>query len=279
MKLAKRIFTIAALSIVVLVIIISILFHLVGENLIKTGIETAGTKALNVGVKIEDLNLSILKGTVSIKGLQVRNPEGYNHQNMLVLTRGRVRTKLGSLLSDTVHIREVRLEDVNVVLEQKGLTNNIQQILKNMPSKEQKQPSSSAKKLQIDMLELTNIKVQAKLLPLPGKKDTVNLNLGDIKMTNLGGDNKLTAVMLTKQIILKITQAITKAGKGILPKDILSSMENTLGGIMKAGKGIGEKTKVEANKILDKGKDVGSAVTEGLKGLLKQTNKAEEQSK
>jgi len=269
MKLAKRIFTIAALSIVVLVIIIGILFHLVGKNLIKTGIETAGTKALGVGVEIEDLDLSILKGTVSITGLQVRNPDGYNHQNMLALSRGRVRTKLSSLLSDTVHIREVKLEDVNVVLEQKGLTNNIQQILKNMPSNEQKQPSSSAKKLQIDVLELTNIKVQAKLLPLPGKKDTVNLKLGDIKMTNLGGDNKLTAAMLTKQIVLKITQAITKAGKGILPKDILSSMENTLGGVMKAGKEIGEKAKGEAEKILDKGKDVGSAVTEGLKGLLK----------
>ena len=129
MKLVKKFVKIAILCVIILALLLYAAFFFVGEYLIKTGIETAATKALSVGVHIEDVDLSILKGMIGISGLQVRNPAGYNHPNLLELNSGHISTKISSLLSDTVRIKELNLDGITLVIEQKGLSNNIKDII------------------------------------------------------------------------------------------------------------------------------------------------------
>jgi len=269
--------TLKVLRVIVLAILILLLIAVVAVNLfadyaVRVGIETAATKTLNVGVSVGNVDLSIMAGKLTLKNLLINNPPGYQHEKLLELKNAKIEVDVKSLLSDVVKIREIKLDGVNVVLEQRGISgNNLQDVIKTISSgqKDKDKPETSGKKLHIDNLEISNIIVKVKLLPVPGKADTVTLKLSPIRMTNLGGDNKLDTAALSGRILLAIANGVAKQGIGVLPKDIVDTITSTLGktidlsmGIIEGGEGVGE-------GIIKGAEDIGKGVTEGLKGLLK----------
>lgn len=263
MKFPVKVLGLVVLIIAVLLLIASLAFYLFGELAIKMGIETAATKALNVGVSLDNIDLSIFEGRVAIGGLVVRNPPGYTYKNLLELSNGSVAARISSLFEDTVNIRELKLDGINLVVEQKGLSTNLQDIIKSLPAEEQKEPSG--KKLHIDELEITNIEVKVKLLPVPGRADTVTLELSPIRMSNLGGDNKLGTGQLAEKIVLAIADGVAKQGAGVLPKDMVNAMQSTLESTLDLGKAAA----TEGEKLIETGKEVGDEIVEGFKGLIK----------
>ena len=269
MKAVNKILKLAVLSIIILLVILGAAFYLFGEHLLKVGIETAATEALSVGVNINDLDISILKGTVEIDGLIVKNPAGYTYENLLELGHGRVMANIGSFLGDTVRIKEIKLDGIDLVLEQRGVTsNNLQDIIKAIPEGEvepEDVTEKPAKKLHIDNLEITNVTVKAKLLPVPGKADTVTLKLDPIQMTNLGSDDKLDVAKLSGKILLAIATGVAEQGAGLLPEGMTDTMKATLSKTAELGKTATE----EGKKLLEKSKDAGKGLIEGFKGLLK----------
>ncbi len=269
MKSLRKILRIVLLAIVVLIVCIVVLIHLFGNSLLKTGIETAASKTLNVGVKIDDMDFSILGGKVSFQNLVIDNPPGYKHDRLLEVGDTRIAVRIGSLLEDTVNIKEIMLDNVNVVLEQRGVTsNNLQDVIKSIPKEEagpEDETKKAAKKLHIDNLELTNITVRAKLLPIPGKKDTVTLKLDPIRMTDLGSDDKMDVAKLSGKILLAIATGVAKQGAGLLPDEMTDAMKTTLGVTVELGKTAAEGGK----KLLEEGADAGKGLIKGVKGLFK----------
>jgi hypothetical protein len=269
MKSLRKILRIVLLAIVVLIVCIVVLIHLFGSSLLKTGIETAASKMLNVGVKIDDMDFSILGGKVSFQNLVIDNPPGYKHDRLLEVGDTRIAVRIGSLLEDTVNIKEIMLDNVNVVLEQRGITsNNLQDVIKSIPKEEagpEDETKKATKKLHIDNLELTNITVRAKLLPIPGKADTITLKLDPIRMTDLGSDDKLDVAKLSGKILLAIATGVAKQGAGLLPDEMTDAMKTTLGITIELGKTAAEGGK----KLLEEGADAGKGLIEGVKGLFK----------
>jgi hypothetical protein len=262
MKLVKKILKWTVLSIIILLLVLWAVCDFLGERILKMGIETAATKALGVGVYIDDVDLTIFKGTVGIKDMIIKNPPGYTYKDLLELGYGRIKVSIGSLLGDTVHIEELKLYGINLVIEQKALSNNLQDIISSIPAKDKQESVPSGKRLQIDNLEITDIKIKVKLLPVPGKADTVTLNLAPIRMSNLGADNRLSTAMLSSRIMLAIADGISKQGVGILPDEIVNTMKSTLDKTLNLGKAASK----EGKKLID---DVGAGIIEGFKGLLK----------
>ena len=264
MKAVNKIVKVVVLAVVVVLVILIGSLYVFSGHLVKIGVETAATKTLGVRVDIADVDISILGGSVEIEGLIVGNPAGYEHKNLLELGQARVAANIGSMLGDTVQIREIKLDGINLVIEQKGLSNNLQEVIKAIPSGE---PGTepSGKKLRIDELEITNVTVKAKLLPIPGKKDTVTLKLKPIRMTDLGSDDKLTVAKLTGKILLALASGVASQGAGVLPEDMTKAMKATLGKTIELGKTATE----EGKKLIEEGKDAGKGIIEGFKGLLK----------
>ena len=277
-KLRKALRTVL-LVIVALIVVIVIAINLFTNRALKIGIETVATDTLGVSVKVDNVSLSILRGKLGLKNLLINNPPGYKHDKLLILKNGRVAVDIKSLLSDTVNIKEIKLDGMEVVIEQKGITsNNLKDVLNNIPGKEEtkEQPEAPGKKLHIDTLEITNVTAKVKLLPVPGKKDTVTLKLDPIIMNDLGADNKLDTAVLTSKILVAITTGIAKQGAGLLPDDILDSMNSQLkklghlsGELLKDSTEILKKGTDVGKDIIKDGKDIGRDVTEGLKGLFK----------
>jgi len=269
MKKANKILRIVLLVIVVLVVSVVVLIHLFGNSALKAGIETAASKTLTVPVNIDDMDFSILGGSVGFQNLVIDNPPGYKHDKLLEVGNARIAVGIGSLLKETVNIKEIMFDGVNVVLEQKGLTsNNLQDIIKALPKPDaeaEEKTQKPAKKLHIDNLEITNVTVKAKLLPVPGKADTVTLKLNPIRMTDLGSDDKMDVAKLSSKILLAIATGVAEQGAGLLPEGMTDGMKAALGTVTDLGKTAAE----EGQKILEEGKDTGKEIIEGFKGLLK----------
>lgn len=263
MKTKKVVLNYVVLPLVILLIILVAAFFLVGTSLIKSGVEKGASATLGVPVTIKDIDLSILQGHVSIKGLVVKNPPAYANETLLEVGEATVNLDIGSLMSDTVKIQLIKLDGAKLTIEQKGSSNNLKEVLDKLP-KEEKQaepkPAEKGKGLHINRLEITNTNVKAKLLPIPGKSDTVSLKLDPIIMENIGTDQKLGTGALIAKVLKAIAMGVSKQGAGVLPdgmvKDIGSSVEKAT----EMGKAATE----EGKKALESGKEA----VEGLKGLL-----------
>jgi hypothetical protein len=272
MKKPLKVLSIILLVIVVLVVIAVVAVGLFADKALKAGIETAATKALNVGVSVDGVDLSIMAGKLTLGNLVINNPPGYQHDKLLQLKNASIAVDVRSLLSDIVNIKEIKLDGAEVVMEQRGVSgNNLQDIMKSLPSapKTEAGAQPSGKKLHIDSLELSNITVKAKLLPIPGKADTVTLKLSPIKMTNLGGDNKLDTAALLGKILVAIANGIAEQGAGILPDDMVGAMKSTLAKTAELGKEVLKTGENLGKDVLKNTENLGKDLTEGLKGLLK----------
>jgi hypothetical protein len=267
--------TLVVIAILLIVAVIAINFF--ADGAVKVAIETAGTKALNVGVTVAEVDLSILGGRLGFQNLVINNPPGYKHERLLELGQAKIAVETGSLLTDIVNIKDIRLDGVSVVLEQRGISgNNLQDVMKSLPAKEDKPSEPGGKKLHIDNLEITNTQVKVKLLPIPGKVDTLTLKLAPIKMTDLGGENDIDTIALTRKVLLAIAGGIAEQGAGVLPEDMLGSLASQLdklgalpaaflekgGKLLEVGKDVG-------GDIIKGAEDTGKSITDGLKGLFK----------
>jgi len=253
--------TFNALRVVLLAILILLLIAVVAVKLfagraVKVGIETAATKTLNVGVSVSNVDLSIMAGKLALQNLLINNPPGYQHDKLLQLKNAEIEVDVKSLLSDVVNIREIKLDGVNVVIEQRGISgNNLQDVITAIRNGSKE---GEGKKLRVDNLEISNITVQMKLPSVPAQDDTITLELSTIRMTNLGYDNKLDMADLSGEIVLAIANRVVEQGVGVLPKDIITTLTPTL-----------DKTIDLSTRIIESTEDIGKEITEGLKSLLK----------
>jgi hypothetical protein len=195
-------------------------------------------------------------GKLALQNLLINNPPGYQHDKLLELKNAEIEVEVKSLLSDVVNIKEIKLDGVNVVIEQRGISgNNLQDVITAIRNGSKE---GEGKKLRVDNLEISNITVRMKLPSVPAQDDTITLELSTIRMTNLGYDNKLDMADLSGEIVLAIANRVVEQGVGVLPKDIITTLTPTL-----------DKTIDLSTRIIESTEDIGKGITEGLKSLLK----------
>jgi len=268
----KKIVRYAAIGILAVILIASLLFSLFGDKLIRVAVETGARKALQVDVRLEDISTSLLRGKVDLVNFEIDNPQGYQHESFMKVGHVFMDLNTTSLLSDTVEMEKIQLENIKLVIEQKGTTNNLKEILNNLPKSESTEPEpeskpteeEAGKNFRIKVLEINNIEVKAKLLPIPGRADTVTLRIKPIRLENLGTNEKIDTAALTAKIITAISKGIAEQGADLLPTDMIGSIGDELG---KQGEALIEGTK-----------DIGKSATDAIKdigGLFKKKEKEE----
>ena len=240
----------------ILIIIAVVAVNLFADRAVRVGIESSATKTLNVGVSVSNVDLSIMAGKLALQNLLINNPPGYRHNKLLQLKNAEIEIDVKSLLSDVVNIREIKLDGLNVVLEQRGISgNNLQDVINSIRNASKE---DEGKSLRVDNVEMSNITVQMKLPSVPAQDDTITLELSPIQMTNLGRDNKMDMADLSGEIVLAIANRVVEQGVGVLPKDIITTLTPSL-----------DKTIDLSTRIIEGTEDIGKEITEGLKSLLK----------
>lgn len=248
--------SLAGLMILVVVAIIAIGLSL--DNAIKRGVETFGPEITKVDVKLARVRISLLSGSGSMGGLVIGNPEGYQSPHAISVGSSSVTISPGSLLSDKVVVKSIRVESPEISLEIGPGGSNLQRIHENLGSGASAGSSTSkpsdqtkpGKKLQVDEVVITGGKITLAAATLGGK--LTEAPLPEIRLTNLGtGPEGITVADLGTQVLSAVTEgaikvsgtALTKAGKDAMDnasKGATDALNKTAGDAAgKAAKSIG----------------------------------------
>lgn len=260
----------------ILVVLLAVVVLVVGMSLgkiIKTGVETVGPKITKTEMKLDSASLSILGGSGTLKGFTLGNPEGYKTPAAIKAGSVSVGVKPGSLFSDKIVVRHVRVEGPEITFEGTlGTANNLSKILDNVKettggtsdtsgttekpkSTEKPKPDTTekpkagtkseapSKKLQVDEFVITGAKVHLSMTMLGGK--AVTMPLPTITLKGLGtGPEGITPGELTQKVLGEVTvetlkaaeKAVADLGKGAT--DIVT--KGATGAVDKVTKGVGD---------------------------------------
>jgi hypothetical protein len=254
-KLLK--FFIVAVLVLILLAVLGVHFFL--DDAIKKGFNTMGPKVTKVDTRLDAVSISIMSGSGKMKGLFIGNPEGYKSPSAIQVGSSSFAVQPGSLLSDKVIVKSVRIEAPEVTLEGdlKGI--NLKKLLSNVeettgsstnePSKEPKEPAAKAgKKLEVDEFVITGTKLHVTVnLPGVGPK-SATVPVPDINLPPLGkGDEGVTVAEVSSVALKALLKASIEAGEKVTA-DLLKGGQflgndlgtNTTGTIQKATKGLGD---------------------------------------
>jgi uncharacterized protein involved in outer membrane biogenesis len=219
MKRSKKILLSVVLVVVVLGLTSIIVAGLHLGDIVKKGVETVGSSMTQVTIKLDEVHLSLLAGSASLKGLVVGNPQGYQTPQAISATTIAVGVNPLSVFSDKIVLRSIYLEAPEITFEGGLGGNNLSQIIANINATSKNggpvatnaaAPAQSSKKFEVDDLLITHAKVNVNLTDLGGKKMT--LDLPPIHLTNLGKNPEgITATDLSRNALKAILSATVKA--------------------------------------------------------------------
>ena len=288
MKKKSKILRILGILLLLLIaLVVAVIFY--ADHIIVIGVETAGTSALDSPTTLDKAKLSILGGSLTLNGLTVANPQGYQTENLVQLGECSTAVDLKSLTTDTIKVKQILLKDMVLTIEQKGTTSNLKEILDKInaqqktkePKKEEKPEKEEApgKKVLVERIEIVGAQARIKLLPLPGQKDALDVKLAPIILENVSQDQNQAVMLSTiiQKVLLAVAQATVQSGielPGALVEGLKGSMDKLNSALGDAALGIAKGTE---KIIKDTGKaieDTGKAIEKTgkeLEGILKKS--------
>lgn len=228
------------------------------DGLARGAVQVAATDALGVETTLQKMDLSLFGGTCEIAGLHVANPDGFTTPHFLTLSHGAVAVNVRSVLGDKVEIPTLVLDGVDVNLEKGKEGANYDVILANM-KKGEEAPEEGGKKFVIREVVVKNVRAHAKLLNLGIVKPTIPVEIDEIRLQNVGegGEAGVGLGLVIEGVLKGVLRGIARAGKGVLPDDMVDGLGKGLGALAGVGK--------EGVEIVGKG---GKAVVEGVTGAI-----------
>lgn len=196
------------------------------DGMVESAIEDTSSKMLQTTVDVKEVNLSILDGQGTITGITVHNPEGFSDNPALQLQQISMKVKLKSLLSDTVVVEQVEIENPELFFEQKASGSNFDALSSNLNSGSS---SSSQTYLVVEYLEVQDGRVT--LSTDIGGKKSVEATIDRFTLEDIGRADTNTMEQTLRQILQPILQKATRQAlqQGLLDK-AKEKLENLLDG-------------------------------------------------
>jgi hypothetical protein len=250
----KKVIIRIGIALVIILVVAVVVVGLSLDGIVKRGVETVGPKLTKVDIKLNKVSLSILSGSGKIDGLVVGNPEGFKTPQAISVGSATLALQPGSLLSDKIVIKSIKVDAPEITLETGLGGNNLKKILANLDEATGGGSDTSAaakpkeekpgKKLEVDDFLITGAKLSFNVTGLGGMSKTIP----DIHLTDMGtGADGITTAELTKKVLTAVEAAAVKTAaeyaadfaKGAtgLVKGLTNGTNNPVGNV---GKGIGD---------------------------------------
>lgn len=277
MKPNKIVRAFLVVMLLVVAVLLGVLFY--ADRIVQIGVEKVGTTALGVDTTLRSVDLSITSGSLGMQNLKIANPPGFETPEMMNMGELTTAVDMNSVFSDTIRIEKIKIADLQITVEQKGLTSNIQAIMDNIkknqgpaqPRQKTQEPPKdlSQKKLRVDRIEITDARAWIKLLPLPGQKDVLEVKLAPIVIEGASSDDNqaVMAVAIMQKIVLAVIEGTIKAGGDVLPKDFANGLNASLKDTQKLVGDLG-KALQDTGKTIKEGGDALKKTGEGLINIL-----------
>lgn len=257
----KKIF----LALLTLALIAVVVIYFVGSTIlnkgVKSGVETYGPRVTQTEINLADVNLSVLSGSGTLKGLHVANPEGFKSENIFALDQIDLKVDTSTLLSDKIVIDHIIIKKPEISYETSIATSNVKQLLKNIeeftgPSEDSDSPAESdtgaKKKVVIRKLLIEEGSVYVGAL---GVGETVSLPR--IELNDIGEGDQMTMAETVELVLGKVLQNIGPAiaGAGDVLKD-------------KGAAAVQSATEGAMEKVDEATEDAVNKANESIKGLF-----------
>jgi uncharacterized protein involved in outer membrane biogenesis len=219
-------------SLIALVVVVVLAVLAVGlflDKAIKSGVETLGPKLTKTDVTLRSVNLSLLSGSGTIKGLVIGNPQGYKTSSAIKVGTASLSLEPRSLLSDKIVVRSINVQGPEITFETDFKGNNLKKLLANVQettggeSKQTAKPqepgqpkeAEAAKKLQVDDFVISGGRVHVSVTALGGQSATIPLP--EIHLQALGqGPDGITPGELAKLVLEAVEKVARQAAAGTL---------------------------------------------------------------
>lgn len=250
---------------IIILLVILFLVTIGKDMLIKKAVETGAQMVTGLRLDIRHFSLGLFSSHVSIKGLTLYNPSGYEERIMLDLPEVTVDYRLTSLFKGIIHIESfiLNLRSFNVVKNKDGELNlNALKVVqkgkekKEEPKKEKpEEPKEKAKamKLQIDYLKIKfgTISFMDYSKATPAIKN-IKINI-DEEHANISNPHVIIALILNKAFLKASVSGLT----GFDLSGIKGSVSNVVGDVDKLASQTVESAKALAGDAAQTAKDMG----------------------
>ena len=225
----KKIISRLILSLIILVIFVVVVVWLLIDPIAKSAVQSGASAALGVKTSLKTISVRPLRGTVVMNGLTIANPEGFSSVNLMDAGRFEVEVATASLLSDTVEIRRLELDGLEVHIEQKLPFSNVAKIMKNIKSSsaEKDKDKSDGTKVEVERVLIKNVVAYFHLPSVMGKANIVKVPVPLIELKNVSSDKSGSAAgQLIAQLFPAILSSIIKNGQGLVPTKFLNDLDS-----------------------------------------------------
>ncbi len=229
------------------------------STIAEQSVERVGSGVLGVPVEAEGASVSLLGESVTVDGLTLGSPEGFDEEHMLELQSLQADLTLSSLFGGQLTIRRVLARQPDMTLEFDGTKTNWGALLESLESKDEEEvPEPAEKTVQIKLFETEggSIRVAA----FPGSK-TAQVPLPDISVSpSDSGKEGPTVREVLMRVVAVLRGAVLKGVKG-LPQERLKALPSDLLNLSKeAGSALGE----AGQSIGETGQDIGGEALDAL---------------
>jgi hypothetical protein len=213
------------------------------NSIVKKGVEAVGPPMTKTDVRLGAAALSPFSGAGKLSDLFVGNPDGYTNTGFAMqMGSVAIAVKIGSVLSDTVVVDSIDIEQPEICLEGTLSGNNLKQILNNLDSASADQKAQTnapapgqktAKKFIVKDLVLNGAKVRVDVSAL-GRSLDKTVSIPNIHLQNIGtGDGGVSVAELCRQLLQPITEAAIKTAGDELASSSLEKLDKGGAGDLK----------------------------------------------
>ncbi len=234
------------------------------DSLVSTSIEKGATYATGVEARVGGVDASPFAGSLAIDDLSIANPPGFRPEPFVSLRSTRAAWENGTILSDSIHVREFVLDGVAVNLERTGGKTNYGAILDHVEKLSsggggsQPEAAGEPRSLKIDRLVIRDVETALHIEAL-GAARSFEVQVPEIVISDFDSSGSTAEIVakLTRSVINALLESSLKAGQGVFPEDLLKDLGGQLQGIEKI---LGESTE----GLL---KDLGTGLEDAQKSL------------
>lgn len=235
---------------------------------VRAAVEKGGSHALGVPTRLESASLSPFDGELTLEGLEIANPPGFEERPFLALERAHTVVDLGSLREDVVRVETIELGNVRVLLQRRDGRSNYAVILDHIGGEGGPSESDSGDegpRVHVDRLVIRDVHAEFDLLPIGGELTRASVTIPELVLEDLGNSEEGASVAeITARVVEALLMASLEAGGRVLSPELLVDLKDGLAGLGVKAIDVGE---VVVDEVSDALKKVGGEAGKALEGL------------
>lgn len=184
------------------------------DYIIKSNIETTGSEVLQTELTVDNVSLSIFRGTGSISGIKIANPEGFEEGDALTVLSVDLRMKPFSIFSNTVIIEELEIQNLEILYRLQPGGSNLGTLNQNLQSHIPDPDETADIFVVIDrfLMEETSLTISIDIEDV----EPVTATLDRVEITGIGRDEATDAAEAMRIILEAILTEAAREGRNRL---------------------------------------------------------------